>query len=475
MQKVRVVDTCVIRAVSLEYEYTCNSGDFGNDAILSTCDSFVCGGQVEPTAETDNIVAMDYKALARGQEPLLKVALIQLAEQGSILSVTLAHCVADGSGFTRILQSLALMCSNQPGLPMRFGADHLYPPPPYTLRAPGTDVQQQQEVDESGLGKDLKQQSARMVMAGLDSHAQHALMQGHLHQAQRVFQPETGIGKRLKLAWQLLPGLISDVIGRKCKQVLHIPAPLLHALKAELQGQVHQQRLSCNDVLSALLWHVACDIRGRPRPWQGCKRGQGCLAYPLNLRALHVPPHYCGNALLLNLLAGGSTARSEGKTRRHSTTVPFPQAAAVPPEKQPTATDREHSLHKLAFCAGRISAHTAEAKQAFTVTAALSLLHASADASPLAKRLTLCLLGVDVDLWVSNWSNLYQLDDMQIDNATPDLFLGHSIGPQLGTAAVILQPDKSCYHVDWYIPGRLASKLMRHNYWESLLPGSTWL
>lgn len=56
MQKVRVVDTCVIRAVSLEYEYTCNSGDFGNDAILSTCDSFVCGGQVEPTAETDNIV-----------------------------------------------------------------------------------------------------------------------------------------------------------------------------------------------------------------------------------------------------------------------------------------------------------------------------------------------------------------------------------------------------------------------------------
>lgn len=69
---------------------------------------------------------------------------------------------------------------------MRFGADHLYPPPPYTLRAPGTDVQQQQEVDESGLGKDLKQQSARMVMAGLDSHAQHALMQVRLLSHHRV-------------------------------------------------------------------------------------------------------------------------------------------------------------------------------------------------------------------------------------------------------------------------------------------------
>ena len=43
--------------------------------------------------------AMDLKALAQGREPLLKVALIQLAEQGSILSVTLAHCV---SGMQRL-------------------------------------------------------------------------------------------------------------------------------------------------------------------------------------------------------------------------------------------------------------------------------------------------------------------------------------------------------------------------------------
>lgn len=85
------------------------------------------------------------------------------------------------------------------------------------------------------------------------------------------------------------------------------------------------------------------------------------------------------------------------------------------------------------------------------------------------------MLGVDVDLWVSNWSNLYQLDGMRIGESTPDLFLGHSIGPQLGTAAVILQPDKSCYHVDWYIPGRLAHKLVRHGSWARLLPGSSWL
>lgn len=76
-------------------------------------------------------------------------------------------------------------------------------------------------------------------------------------------------------------------------------------VQVELQKQLPHQKLSCNDVLSAVLWHVACDIRRRPRPWQGAgKGGHGCLAYPLNLRALHVPRHYCGNALLLNLLAG---------------------------------------------------------------------------------------------------------------------------------------------------------------------------
>lgn len=76
-----------------------------------------------------------------------------------------------------ILQSLALMCSNQPGLPMRFGANHLLPPPPCNPKAPGSEVQQQHEADESALGRDLEQQSDKAVMADLDSHAQHALMQ----------------------------------------------------------------------------------------------------------------------------------------------------------------------------------------------------------------------------------------------------------------------------------------------------------
>ena len=76
------------------------------------------------------------------------------------------------------------------------------------------------------------------------------------------------------------------------------------ALQAEMQLLVPTHKLSTNDVLSAVLWNMACDIRGRPRPFRPNSRHHGCLAYPLNLRGVHVPQEYCGNALLLNLLAG---------------------------------------------------------------------------------------------------------------------------------------------------------------------------
>ena len=71
-----------------------------------------------------------------------------------------------------------------------------------------------------------------------------------------------------------------------------------------MQLLVPTRKLSSNDVLSAVLWNVACDIRGKPRPFCPNSRHHGCLAYPLNLRGIHVPQEYCGNALLLNLLAG---------------------------------------------------------------------------------------------------------------------------------------------------------------------------
>ncbi|DBA91019.1 TPA: hypothetical protein ACH3X2_004220 [Trebouxia sp. C0005] len=438
---------CTIRAASLEYRYE----GIEDDVVLTTCESLNFGGQVEPTQaeldQYDHVLPMDCNKLSQGKEALLKVTLIQLADRASILSVTLAHCIADGSGFTRLLQSLALMCSNQPGLPMTFGAANLNSP-------------------ELIISKE--------AFADCDN-----IIQEHLHQASLVFQPKTDLSSRVKLASRLLPGLCSSMAGSKCKQVVYLPAMAVQTLKAKMQLLIPSQKLSTNDVLSTVLWHVACDIRGRPRPCQPSCAGHGCLAYPLNLRSMHVPQQYCGNALLVNLLGGGDIARSEapaalaGKCYGGRTSSPHVNASGY--EKSNRFSGSECDLQQLAHCASCISRHTCEARMPDTAQEALGLVEGASGGSALAKRLGLCVLGVDVDLWLSNWSNLYQLEGMQIGDAKPYLFLGHSIGPQLGTAAVILQPDKSCYHVDWYIPSKLSKKLMQHEYWSSLLPGSAWL
>ncbi|DBA81521.1 TPA: hypothetical protein ACH3X1_007296 [Trebouxia sp. C0004] len=326
----------------------------------------------------------------------------------------------DGSGFTRLLQSLALMCSNQRGLPLTFGSAGFNSP-------------------ELIINK--------KAFNGCDT-----VTQEHLHQASLVFQPKTNLTSRLKLASRLLPGLCTSMAGSKCKQVLHLPSLAVATLKAKMQLLIPSQKLSTNDVLTAVLWHVACDTRGRP--YQPSCAGHGCLAYPLNLRSMHVPQQYCGNALLVNLLGGGDVARSE---------APAALAASCYSGHTTSPHFNASGYKKGNMCPGN------------TAHEALGLVEGASGESALAKRLGLCVLGVDVDLWVSSWSNLYQLDGMQIGDAKPYLFLGHSIWPQLGTAAVILQPDKSCYHVDWYIPSKLSKKLMQHKYWSSLLPDSAWL
>ena len=56
-------------------------------------------------------------------------------------------------------------------------------------------------------------------------------VQAHLHQAKLVFQPQTGSRRRVKLARQVLPELVSSMAGRKCKQVLYVPVTLVQGLK----------------------------------------------------------------------------------------------------------------------------------------------------------------------------------------------------------------------------------------------------
>ena len=79
---------------------------------------------VSPDARCEYIQPMDCKKLRQGQEPLLKVALIQLADEASILSVTLAHCIAGktlsahGKGCQEFVHWVQKCCMYMPMWPL---------------------------------------------------------------------------------------------------------------------------------------------------------------------------------------------------------------------------------------------------------------------------------------------------------------------------------------------------------------------
>ena len=102
---------------------------------------------------------------------------IQKAVQPVIGKLIGSFC-ADGSGFTRILQSLAAMCSSQPGLPMMFGANHLHLPG--NLKSRGGDKQQQQQQQgleaSDVLGTDSLHQRCE-IQEHIQRDDQHAMLQ----------------------------------------------------------------------------------------------------------------------------------------------------------------------------------------------------------------------------------------------------------------------------------------------------------
>lgn len=113
-----LVETAVIRAASLQY--TCDSLGSGDDAILSTCDSFKCGGQVEPTAETDNMepVWVSYARCRSGTDLRLqpcviaKYVAISVAVQGPVACAAVSSRQRWGHRTTGDVQGILLQAAS---------------------------------------------------------------------------------------------------------------------------------------------------------------------------------------------------------------------------------------------------------------------------------------------------------------------------------------------------------------------------
>lgn len=57
-------------------------------------------------------------------------------------------------------------------------------------------------------------------------------------------------------------------------------------------------RLSSNDLLCSLLWHVICIVRPRTEV------DKGTFFFPMDLRQMHVPDDYFGNAQCIQAVSG---------------------------------------------------------------------------------------------------------------------------------------------------------------------------
>lgn len=61
-------------------------------------------------------------------------------------------------------------------------------------------------------------------------------------------------------------------------------------------------RLSSNDLLCSLLWHVVCIVRQRSEV------ATGAFVFPMDLRQMHVPDDYFGNAQCIQAVCGEASA-----------------------------------------------------------------------------------------------------------------------------------------------------------------------
>ena len=82
-----------------------------------------------------------------------------------------------------------------------------------------------------------------------------------------------------------------------------IPASDQHMLFHGLQDRINSlalsgpHRLSANDLLCAMLWHVVCLVRDRTD-------SAGTFHLPFDLRQMHVPDSYFGNAHCMMTVVG---------------------------------------------------------------------------------------------------------------------------------------------------------------------------
>ncbi|KAL3158418.1 hypothetical protein ABBQ38_010653 [Trebouxia sp. C0009 RCD-2024] len=348
------------------------------------------------------------RLLQQGAEALMKIQITHCGEDQTLLGVTMAHVLADVGGLINFLKdwmSLHMQRGTAAPQPL-FARNHVYP---------------------------VKQLSRQQ-----SSISQQVVTVLHFCTTLFVY---------LGLIFELL---LQGGFSQHAPTILLIPLATLQGLKDRLNHSTMAgpYDMSSNDLLCSILWHVTCMVRQRS------ESDTGKFYVPLDLRQMHAPDAYFGNAHCVQSITDPDRQRI---TKR---------------------TCREEEVTSVALTARVIKQAVVEARES-KKSAQLILYQLEQLSLPLLGSVNSSLqMAVTYDGALSSWQELYRLVSCL------------DFGTGLATGCATLQSDRDLQPwAGWWGQNPLTGEAYLHvnvppgkqaafkscHLWNALLPGAEFL
>lgn len=212
---------------------------------------------------------IDPRGLLHGTEALMKIQVTYCDEAQTLLGISMAHVLADVGGLVNFLKDWMSVHTEQALAAPEplFARHHVYPV------------------------KQLSRQQSSI--------------------SQQVITVLQFCSHLLTYLAMLIPFLLQGGFSTCAPTILVIPLTTLQGLKDRLNNttMAGPHDMSSNDLLCSILWHVTCMVRHRT------DSDTGTFYLPLDLRQMHAPDAYFGNAQCVQTVTDPQRQRISKRTR----------------------------------------------------------------------------------------------------------------------------------------------------------------
>lgn len=353
-----------------------------------------------PSAATAFTKVIDAEQMLTGQAALLEVQVTHCGDNQTMLGITIAQVLSDLTGLVDLLKDwMKLHQQLSRGLP-----------------TPVFDRQVVQPVQN--INKHCQNSSLLQLLGLLGAY----------------------ISIMFQFLWQ-------GTFSAYAPTVLVIPSPTLQHFKDRINSLPLSgpHRLSSNDLLCSILWHVCCLVRDR-------SDSSGTFCLPFDLRQMHVPDAYFGNA--------------------HS------MLSVLDPERAPIDTksiSKEETEVSVVLTARLVRQAVVDARNEGRSAQAVSQQLKSPSTSWLTRSATLLDRVINHDASLASWQELYRLVSA----------LDFGAGVPIGLATVKQGSDAQPWTAWWgqnpltgkayvhvSVPPRAQKSFKSSHLWDMLLPGA---